>query len=136
MPTNDFARHPRARVMNQDDAALGKGARRLVQTAWDAQDLAVSAISFWECEMLHVAKRVRLLQSPIAWRAQLLAAGLIEIPVDGEIAMLSVHLDLPHKHPAGRFIAATAIARGAALMTADTKLLKWKHTLRRHDASR
>ena len=122
--------------MNQDDAALGKAARRLVQVAWDAQELAVSAISFWECEMLHVANRVRLLQSPIAWRAQLLAAGLIEIPVDGEIAMLSVHLDLPHKDPADRFIAATAIAKGAALMTADTKLLKWKHTLRRHDASR
>ena len=122
--------------MNQNDAALGKAARRLIQTAWDAQDLAVCAISFWECEMLHVAKRVRLLQSPIAWRAQLLAAGLIEIPVDGEIAMLSVHLDLPHKDPADHFIAATAIAKGAALLTADTKLLKWKHTLRRHDATR
>ena len=122
--------------MNQDDAALGKAARRIVQTAWDAGALAVSAISFWECEMLHGAKRVRLLQSPAAWRAQLLAGGLIEFPVDGEIAMLSVHLDLPHKDPADRFIAATAIARGAALMTADTKLLKWKHTLRRHDATR
>ena len=122
--------------MNQDDAALGKAARRLVQRAWDTQALAVSAISFWECEMLHMAKRVRLLQSPITWRAQLLSAGLIEFPVDGEIAMLSVHLDLLHKDPADRFIAATAIAKGAALMTADTKLLKWKHTLQRHDATR
>ena len=122
--------------MNQDDAALGKAARRLVQKAWDTQELAVSAISFWECEMLHVAKRVRFLQSPIAWRAQLLSAGLIEFPVDGEIAMLSVHLDLLHKGPANRFIAATAIANGAALLTADTKLLKWKHALQRHDATR
>ena len=122
--------------MNQDDAALGKAARRIVQTAWDAQALAVSAISFWECEMLHVAKRVRLLQSSTAWRTQLLAAGLIEFPVDGEIAMASVHLDLPHKDPADRIIAATAIANGAALLTADSKLLKWKHTLKRHDASR
>jgi PIN domain nuclease of toxin-antitoxin system len=122
--------------MNQDDAALGKAARRIVQAAWDAQELAVSAISFWECEMLHMAKRMRLLQSPILWRTQLLAAGLIEFPVDGEIAMLSVHLDLPHKDPADRMIAATAIVKGAALMTADTKLLKWKNTLKRHDASR
>ena len=122
--------------MNQDDAALGKAARRLVQKAWDTQALAVSAISFWECEMLHVAKRVRLLQSPIAWRAQLLSAGLIEFPVDGEIAMLSVHLDLMLKDPADRFIAATAIAKGAALLTADTRLLKWKHALQRHDAAR
>ncbi len=122
--------------MNQDDAALGKAARRLLQTAWDAGTLAVSAISFWECEMLHEAKRVRLMQSPSVWRTQLLAAGLIEIPVDGEIAMLSVHLDLPHKDPADRFIAATTIVNGAALMTADTKLLKWKSTLKRHDAKR
>ena len=86
--------------------------------------------------MLHVAKRVRLLQSPTAWRAQLLSAGLIEFPVDGEIAMLSVHLDLMLKDPADRFIAATAIAKGAALLTADTRLLKWKHALQRHDAAR
>jgi len=122
--------------MNQDDAALGKAARRHIQTAWDAQVLAVSAISFWECEMLHAAKRVQLLQSPVSWRAQLLAAGLLEIPVDGEIAMLSVHLDLPHKDPADRFIAATAMVKAAALMTADTKLLKWKSALKRLDASR
>lgn len=122
--------------MNQDDAALGKASRRLVQAAWDSQELAVSAISFWKCEMLHVAKRVRLLHSPVAWRAQLLSAGLIEFPIDGEIAMLSVHLDLTHKDPADRFIAATAIAKGAALMTADTKLLNWKHALKRHDATR
>jgi PIN domain nuclease of toxin-antitoxin system len=122
--------------MNQDDAVLGKAARRHIQTAWDAQVLAVSAISFRECEMLHGAKRVRLPQSPAAWRAQLLAAGLIEFPVDGEIAMLSVHLDLPHNDPADRLIAATAIVKAAELMTADTKLLKWKSTLKRHDASR
>ena len=122
--------------MNQDDAALGKAARRIVQAAWDGQALAVSAISFWECEMLHAAKRLRLLQSPTLWRAQLLTAGLIEFPVDGEIAMLSVHLDLPHKDPADRFIVATAIAKSAALMTADAKLLKWRHALKRYDASR
>ncbi len=122
--------------MNQDSEALGKSARRIIQTAWDAGALAVSAISFWECEMLHAAKRMRLLQSPASWRAQLLAAGLIELPVDGEIAMLAVHLDLPHKDPADRFIAATAITQGAALLTADSKLLKWKHALKRYDASR
>ena len=45
-------------------------------------------------------------------------------------------MSLGHKDPADRFIAATAIAKGAALLTADTKLLKWKHTLQRHDAAR
>jgi predicted nucleic acid-binding protein len=38
--------------------------------------------------------------------------------------------------PADRFIAATAIVKGAALVTADSKLLEWKHRLQRHDAAR
>lgn len=121
--------------MDQDDAALGKAARRLVQAAWDSGDVAVSAISFWECEMLHDAGCLKLPQSPNQWRAELLTAGLIEIPINGEIAMLSVRLDLAHKDPADRFIAATAIIKGAALLTADSKLLQWAHSLKRHDAS-
>lgn len=121
--------------MDQDDAALGKTARRIAQSAWNAEALAVSAISFWECEMLHGAGRLKLTQSPTQWRAELLAAGIIEIPIDGAIAMLSVRLDLPHKDPADRFIAATAILKGATLLTADAKLLQWKHTLKRHHAA-
>lgn len=122
--------------VDQDDAALGKTARRFVQAAWDSGGVAVSAISFWECEMLHGAGRLILPQSPSQWRTELLAAGLIEIPIDGEIAMLSVRLDLAHKDPADRLIAATAIVKGAALLTADNKLLRWKHALKRHDASK
>lgn len=122
--------------MDQDDAALGKAARRLVQEAWDSGGVAVSAISFWECEMLHSAERLKLPQSPSQWRAELLAASLIEIPIDGEIAMLSVRLNLAHKDPADRLIAATAIIKNAALLTADSKLLQWRHALKRHDASR
>lgn len=122
--------------MDQDDAALGKAARRITQQAWEAQSLAVSAISFWECAMLHAAGRLKFRQTPPAWRAELLAAGLIEFPMNGEIAMLSVHLEGLHKDPADRLIVATAIVKGAALVTADAKLLQWKHVLKRHDATK
>ena len=81
------------------------------------------------------AERLGLAQSPVEWRAELLAAGLIKFPIDGEIAMLSARLAMPHKDPADRIIAATAIVKGAVLVTADAKLLKWKHALKRHDAS-
>jgi len=37
--------------------------------------------------------------------------------------------------PAGRFIAATAIAHDATLVTADTALLKWRHKLRHQNAA-
>jgi PIN domain nuclease of toxin-antitoxin system len=122
--------------MDSDDAALGKTARQLIQAAWDAQRLAVSAISFWECAMLHAAGRLKLPQSTTQWRAELLAAGLIELPVDGDIAVVSVSLSLPHKDPADRFIVATALAKNAALVTADAKLLQWQHALTRHDAGK
>lgn len=86
--------------------------------------------------MLQRRERLTLPQSPQAWRAELLAAGLIECPIDGETAILAANLDWFNKDPADRLIAATAIRRGATLVTADAKLLKWKHTLKRHDATR
>lgn len=36
--------------------------------------------------------------------------------------------------PADRFIAATALAEHARLVTADEKILAWQHSLPRHDA--
>lgn len=122
--------------MDEDAPALGPKARDVVQQAWDAQQLAVSAISFWECAMLQFRGRLKFTRSPAAWRAELLSAGLIEVPLDGEIAMVAAGIESLHKDPADRFIAATAIVKGAALVTADTKLLKWKHRLQRHDAAR
>lgn len=122
--------------MDSDDTALGKTARQLIQAAWDAQWLAVSAISFWECAMLHAAGRLNLPQSTTQWRAELLAAGLIELPVDGDIAMMSVSLNPPHKDLIDRFIVATAPVKNAALVTADAKLLQWQHALTRHDAGK
>lgn len=121
--------------MDQNSPALGKNARQIVQNAWDTHSVAVSAISFWECEMLHKARRLVLPASPKKWRFELLEAGLIEIPIDGETAMLAVRLDLPHKDPADRIITASAIAQDATLITADSKILQWEHALKRHNAS-
>ncbi|WP_333874973.1 type II toxin-antitoxin system VapC family toxin [Methylobacter sp.] len=121
--------------MDQDNAALGKTARSIAQAAWESWQLAVSAISFWECEMLHRAGRLVLPQSPSRWRDELLATGLIEYPIDGEIGIFAVALEGLHKDPADRFIAATAILKNATLLTADAKLLQWQHSLKRHDAA-
>ncbi len=122
--------------MDADDPALGKAARRVIGDAWTRGEVGVSAISFWECAMLHQAGRIELPGTPDEWRRQWLAAGLKEWPLSGDIALLAVSLDLPHKGPADRFIVATAIARGAALVTADKLLLGWKNTLVRCQAGR
>ena len=45
-------------------------------------------------------------------------------------------LDLNNIVDADRFIVATAISRRASLVTADERLLQWKHALKRVDATR
>ena len=119
-----------------DDPILGKSTRRLIAQAWEAGELAISAMSFWECAMLHLRQRIVLPKSPLAWRADLLSAGLVELPVDGQISILATELEPLHKDPADRFIAASAIAYVATLVTADERLLKWKHALKRQNALR
>jgi PIN domain nuclease of toxin-antitoxin system len=122
--------------MDADDAALGRAARRVILQGWGEQQVAVSAVSFWECAVLHSRGRISLPKSPSAWRGDLIAAGLVEWPLDGEIAILAADLETLHKDPADRFIAATAISRRAALVTADERLLRWEHSLKRVDAAR
>ncbi|MFN0301319.1 MAG: type II toxin-antitoxin system VapC family toxin [Burkholderiales bacterium] len=120
--------------MDSDDAALGKSTRQLISRAWTAGELAVSAISFWECAMLSLRKRVALPKPALTWRQTLLSAGLVEIAIDGEIAMLAATLESLHKDPSDRLIAATAIANRATLVTADERVLKWRHAVKRQNA--
>jgi PIN domain nuclease of toxin-antitoxin system len=102
--------------------------------AWRHGDIAVSAVSFWECALLYAKGRIALPKSPAAWRADMLNAGMMELPLSGDSAVLSAELEGIHRDPADRFIAASAISHRATLMTADERLLKWKHALRRQDA--
>ena len=122
--------------MDADDAALGPQARARIEQAWRAGELAVSAISFWECAMLVEKGRVVLPLAVESWRAGLLSAGLVEIPLDGRIALAAAGLADLHRDPADRFIAASAGARNATLVTADEKLLAWNSGLPRLDARR
>jgi len=119
-----------------DTDDLGRRANALLDDALAGGTLAVSAISAWEIALLHAKKRLRLRESPAVLRAQLLTAGVIELPLTGEIALLSVELDNLHADPADRFIAATAILYDAVLVTADRSLLRWHHPLKRQDASK
>jgi PIN domain nuclease of toxin-antitoxin system len=62
-------------------------------------------------------------------------AGVRELPITGDIAILAAGLDL-HGDPADRFIVATAIAHEATLITADRTLLRWRHKLSRQNAAK
>lgn len=83
-----------------------------------------------------LAERGRVvLPAPVArWRDDWLRAGLIEIPLDGRIALLASRLESLHRDPADRFIVATAIDRRTSLVTADGGILGWSGELARIDA--
>ena len=117
-----------------EDKRLGRKARALVEKTWTAGKLAVPAVAFWEIGLLEARKRLRLPAPVREWRQSLLDAGMIELPLDGVVALRSLDLTGLPDDPADRFIAATALVHGAALMSADEKILNWRHALERHDA--
>ena len=95
--------------------------------------LAVSAFSFWKVALLHAKGRIRLLEDVRTWRTRLLQDGLVEIPVDGDIAIRANSLENFYGDPADRIIVATALG-GHSLLTADERILNWSGDLRREDA--
>lgn len=122
--------------MDADDAALGSQARQAIRQAWSVGEVAVSAISFWEVAMLAQRGRLQLPVPPNTWRADLLEAGVREIPLDGRVAVAAAALEGLHRDPADRFIIATALASSAVLVTADSRILDWAGELSRVDARR
>ena len=120
--------------MDTDSNLLGRHTRRLISESWEISEIGVSAISFWESAMFHRKGRLGLRLAPDQWRAELLSTGLVEVPLDGAAGVLAADMDGLHKDPTDRFIAATAIAKNAALVTADDALLHWRHRLVRQDA--
>ena len=105
--------------LDRDDAQLGHQARKTIAQAWERCQVAVSVISFWEAAMLNRRGRIHLGLPPERWRADWLEAGLLELPLEGGIALQAVELDAFHADPADRFIAASAIWHSATLLTAD-----------------
>lgn len=117
-----------------DDRKLGRGARAMIDRLWPAGRVAVPAISFWEVGVLQARRRLRLPVPVREWRESLIAAGAVELPLDGSVAVRALDLSGLHDDPVDRFIVATALRHEAALMTADERLLDWPHDLERHDA--
>ena len=103
---------------------------RLTQKATDALErgrregtLACSDIVFWEIAMLAAKGRLQLPQPTKAFMDDLILALDLEVlPITPAIAALSQTLALPHKDPADRIIAATALVHRATLVTADELL--------------
>ena len=118
-----------------EDPSLGKRSRALIGASAEEGQLAICAISFWEIALLLSKGQLQATLPASELRARMLQTGVNEIALSGDIAVLSVSLNL-HDDPADRFVAASAITHGATLITADAHLLKWKHALKRQNARR
>jgi PIN domain nuclease of toxin-antitoxin system len=118
----------------RNDAALGKKSRAMAVRALEADHLAISAISFWEMALLIARGRLRSLKDSVEQRRLMMSAGILELPLTGDIALQAVDLENLHSDPADRFIAATAVVHDATLMTADERLLAWRSKVRRQNA--
>lgn len=122
--------------MIDDFRKVGVQSRKMIEAALKENRLTVSAISFWEIALLAYKDRLALRGEPAQLRADLRASGVIELPLTGDIGIRAVELENLHPDPADRLIAATAVAHDAVLMTADDRLLRWRHSVRRQDAER
>ncbi len=117
------------------DARLGPVARAEIERAWQAAEVAMSAMSFWEMAMLREKGRIEYPEDVSRWRLEQLAPGLIEIPVDGEIGIRANELRDFLAEPADRITVATAM-NGHQLVTSDRRILNWSGGLRCVDAAR
>ncbi len=103
---------------------LSPAALRELSKVSERNPVAVSSISVWEIYMLAAKGRLVLKTDPVHWVHQCeLSPKIRFVPVDNEIARISVHLPQPiPEDPADRIIVATAISLGASLVTRDSKL--------------
>ena len=87
-------------------------------------ELWLSPVSVWEALLLQERGRLRLEAAPDAWIEEALrAAPMKEAPLTHAIARASASIDLPHRDPADRFLAATATVLDLTLVTADQRLI-------------
>jgi PIN domain nuclease of toxin-antitoxin system len=106
------------------DAKIGRRARARLERALAREELYVSAVTFWEIALLVTRDRLRLDSSATHFRWRVLEMGIRELAVGGEEALHAATLAPVLIDPVDCFVAATALTHGAALLTADTRLLE------------
>lgn len=106
------------------DAKVGRRARAQLERALAREQLCVSPVAFWEIELLVSRSRLRLDTTATQFRWRVLEMGIRELAIGGEEALQAAALAPVLVDPVDCFMAAAALIHGAALMTADTRLLE------------
>jgi PIN domain nuclease of toxin-antitoxin system len=105
-------------------ARLSLNAQQVIAQANQQNGIVICDISLWEIAMLIQKGRVQVATDSLTFINLLLQANKTVVrPISSTIAALSAQLPSPINHdPADRLIAATAIAEGIPLVTADRNL--------------
>ena len=102
---------------------------RAIDQAAAANALWVSPITAWETALKIQSGRPdapRVSVSAAHWYRSLVSLpGVREARLDGATALRSVDLPPLHRDPADRFLIATAIELGAALVTRDARIIDY-----------
>jgi PIN domain nuclease of toxin-antitoxin system len=89
-----------------------------------ANELWISPITTWEIIILAEKGRIILEPDSTTWiRNVYRTIPFREAPLNHEVAIQSRMLQLTHRDPADRFLAATALVYDLLLVTADEQLL-------------
>ena len=104
-------------------------ARKAVKDAAKNRAIYISSISAWEVALLVSKGRLTFTMDARDWIVRSEALPFFHfVPIDNAIAIRSVRLPEPfHKDPADRIIVATAMTMGMALVSSDSKILKYSH---------
>ncbi|MDX2178731.1 MAG: type II toxin-antitoxin system VapC family toxin [Bryobacteraceae bacterium] len=97
-----------------------------------ADSVYLSPISLWEVTQLERKGRLRLRAGSRGWIEEALQARPVrEAPLTFEVAQEAARIHLPQPDLGDMMLAATAIAYGLALVTADMQLLEqpWLKTI-------
>lgn len=92
----------------------------------EAKSVYVSSISAFEISSIYIKGRLELPCDPERWFYEILEKhDIIEIELNGKIAIASTKLPLIHKDPCDRFIIATARLHNLPVVTGDTRFKKY-----------
>ena len=87
-------------------------------------DVWISSVSLWEVLLLSSKGRLTIDGDVTGWiESSLLRGAYREAPLTHQVVLAMDRIDLPHRDPADRFLAATAKCLDLTLVTADENLI-------------
>ena len=107
--------------LTSDQSQLSVNAKELLKR--EGSNLFISSMSAFEIAVKEKKKKLKLPMEIEKWFSKAIAFhGLVEIPVNASIAILSTRLPPLHSDPCDRILIATAQQNDLTLLTPDSRI--------------